>query len=123
MIPIIDLGSARGGDHDQRARIAAEIGAACRDVGFFYVANHGIDEAAIARVFAQAKRFFDQPDAQKIAVTKRDGSNGYDPVEAQRLDHAAAADLKESFNFGRDDAGGEPGAQINRWPAQLPGFP
>ena len=46
-LPILDLSSWREGDRASLARIGAEVGAACRDVGFFYVVNHGVDRELI----------------------------------------------------------------------------
>ena len=55
-IPIIDFGPFLTGDLAQRREVAARIGTACRNIGFFYLANHGISEALVARTFAEAKR-------------------------------------------------------------------
>jgi isopenicillin N synthase-like dioxygenase len=41
-LPIIDLASLGEGEGASLARIAAEVGAACREVGFFHVVNHGV---------------------------------------------------------------------------------
>jgi non-haem dioxygenase in morphine synthesis N-terminal len=51
-LPIIDLGSSGEGDGALPTRIAAEVGAACRDVGFFYVVNHGVAPELIVKAFA-----------------------------------------------------------------------
>jgi hypothetical protein len=39
-LPIIDVGALRGGDLEQKLSVARQIGAACRDVGFFIIINH-----------------------------------------------------------------------------------
>ena len=49
-LPILDLSSWREGNRASLAKIAAEVGAACRDVGFFYVANHSVDDRLIAAI-------------------------------------------------------------------------
>ena len=61
-LPIIDLGSL-GEREASPTRIVAEVGAACRDVGFFYVVNHGVDPGAdrpslrsVARLLRAARR-------------------------------------------------------------------
>ena len=53
--PIIDLGSSGEADGASSTRIVTEVGAACRDVGFFYVVNHGVDQELIAKAFAQSR--------------------------------------------------------------------
>jgi isopenicillin N synthase-like dioxygenase len=121
-IPVIDLGPSFSGDDATRERIAAEIGAASRDTGFFYIANHGIEQSRIDRAFAEANRFFDHPDAWKSRLRKQPGTNGYEPLETQRLDNASPGDLKESFNFSTPGIAGRPDFSTNRWPDDLPGF-
>ena len=121
-IPVIDLGATFWGDQAAREKVAAEIGAACRDIGFFYIANHGIDQALIDGAFAQANRFFDQPAAWKAKLCKQPGTNGYEPEETQRLDNFSPADLKESFNFSAPGVTGNPDTVANLWPDDFPGF-
>jgi isopenicillin N synthase-like dioxygenase len=121
-IPVIDLGPSFAGDAAARAQVAAEIGVACRDTGFFYVANHGIDPSLVTRAFAETDRFFDRPLAIKERVRKQPGTNGYEPLETQRLDNASPGDLKESFNFAAPGVAGAPDFVTNRWPDDLPGF-
>lgn len=121
-LPVIDIGPSLTGDEEGRKRVAAEIGRACRDTGFFYISNHGISEALVDRTFAEANRFFDQPDDEKLKLVKQGGSNGYEPIEAQRLDKDSPGDIKESFNFSEEGEPGTPGAKTNNWPADLPSF-
>jgi isopenicillin N synthase-like dioxygenase len=112
-LPVIDL-SGRA--------VPAQIAAAARDTGFFYVANHGIARTLIDGVFAQANRFFDQPSERKLAVVKRPGFRGYEGLEAQQLDAASPPDIKESFNFAGDFGAPTPDPVDNLWPEGLPGF-
>ena len=49
-IPVIDIGPLRHGPEAARLETARAIGKACRDIGFFYVINHGVSEALIARL-------------------------------------------------------------------------
>jgi isopenicillin N synthase-like dioxygenase len=121
-LPVIDLAPSFSGDASERDRVADEIGKACRDTGFFYIANHGIDPALVKRAFAEANRFFDQPEALKLPLHKRADSNGYEPLEAQRLDNESPGDLKESFNFTTGGVPGSPGFRDSQWPDDLPGF-
>lgn len=121
-IPVIDLG--RSGEQKGRsaAEIAAEIRSACRNVGFFYVANHGIAPQAIAGAFTAASSFFDRPASWKMGLRKQPGTNGYEPPETQRLDNASPGDLKESFNFSAPGLPGNPDFATNLWPSDLPDF-
>ena len=42
MIPVIDFGPYFAGEPGALERIAAEVGHACENVGFFYAPNHGV---------------------------------------------------------------------------------
>lgn len=128
-IPIIDMGGLAGGDAAGRARVAGEIGAACREVGFFYIANHSVPAALSAAVFDTARRFFAQSEAAKRAVPySASGNRGYVPMQGEALDPTRPPDLKEAFNIGLDLPADDPelaaGALFraeNVWP-DLPGF-
>jgi len=119
-LPIIDLGPTFTSDAG-RSAAAAAIGAAARDTGFFYVANHGIAPQLVQGVFAAANRFFDLPLSEIMLVAKKPGFRGYDALEAQQLDQHAPPDLKESFNMAHDFGARTPEPIGNIWP-KLPGF-
>jgi isopenicillin N synthase-like dioxygenase len=129
-LPIIDLTSLGEDDGPSLTRIAAEVGAACRDVGFFYVVNHGIEAALIAEAFAQSHRFFGLPlaDKRRLAIEKIGGNRGYSGLLHEALDPTRGPDFKEAFNIGFDLApndpelvAGKPFRSLNAWP-ELPGF-
>jgi isopenicillin N synthase-like dioxygenase len=129
-LPIVDLGSSRESDEESLTRIAAEVGAACRDVGFFYVVNHGIEATLIAEAFSQSHRFFSLPlaDKRRLAIEKIGGNRGYSGLLHEALDPARGSDMKEAFNVGLDLApddpelmAGKPFRSLNAWP-NLPGF-
>ena len=56
-IPVIDLAPFLDGRG--KTAVAEAIGRACREVGFFYVKNHGIPRARVEAAFAAARCFFD----------------------------------------------------------------
>jgi isopenicillin N synthase-like dioxygenase len=102
MIPVIDVTELAGPDAAARRRVAAELGAACREVGFFYVSGHGIEHTALAAVFSQARLFFEQPRSRKLALSIRHSphNRGYVDLSQEKLDPAAQEDHKEAFNIG-----------------------
>ena len=129
-LPIIDLGSSAEGGGASLTRIVAEVGAACRDVGFFYVVNHGVDPELIAKAFAQSHDFFALPvaDKRKLAIETIGGNRGYSGLLHEALDPARGPDMKEAFNVGLDLAAddpellaGKPFRSLNAWPG-VPGF-
>jgi isopenicillin N synthase-like dioxygenase len=129
-LPIVDLSALRGGDAAAPARVAAEIGAACRGIGFFYVVNHGVEARLIAEAFAQSRDFFALPvaDKRKLAIETVGGNRGYSGLLHEALDPARGPDMKEAFNVGFDLApddqellAGKPFRSLNVWP-DLPRF-
>ena len=89
----MDLEGAAALDAAARGRIAGAMHRACRESGFFYVAHHGVDTNLIANQFIQAKRFFDLPLNEKMALDmkKSAATAGYEPMGGQILDSQDAA--------------------------------
>lgn len=112
--------------------MVAAIGRACREIGFFYAVNHGVAQAQIDEVYAEAKRFFDLPVAVKeaIAIECSPCHRGWFRVGSENLDPAkqAEGDFKEGLKIGRDlpitherVLAGLPLHGPNQWP-DLPGW-
>jgi isopenicillin N synthase-like dioxygenase len=129
-LPIIDVSGLRSGAIADRQAVAAALGAACREVGFFYVAGHGIPPAVARGIFDAARDLFALPDAAKemLSIRRSPHNRGYVGVAAERLDATASPDQKEAFNIGLelppDDPGlleGKPFRGVNLWP-ELPGW-
>jgi isopenicillin N synthase-like dioxygenase len=119
-IPIIDIRDLRSEDPAARRSVAALIGSACREVGFFVITGHGVASALIADTFAASAAFFAWPDGAKHAMAiGRLGSNrGYVGPGIEALDEKSGADHKEAFNLIWTDGLNRP---ANVWP-DLPGF-
>ena len=82
-LPIIDLsGFASGESFD---RVVAEIAAAARGPGFFYLVNHGVPLELMDRAFDESRAFFARPIAEKdaIAIDKIGGNRDRKPVLAR----------------------------------------
>lgn len=65
-LPILDL--ARYADPADKAAFLADLRHAARDIGFFYLINHGVDDALQYEVQRQSQRFFALDEAQKQQV-------------------------------------------------------
>ena len=127
-LPVIDLGPLRSGDSGLAA-VAAEIRRAAEEVGFFYVANHGIDPELARRAQLAALDFFARPEADKrrVAVDRR--NRGFMAMGDCRLPGAETTDLKEVFFWGPETApddpevlAGRPLVGPNNWPDFQPGL-
>ena len=64
-LPVIDIAPLISGAPD-RNRVAAQIGAACRAHGFFYVTGHGVYAALVQRLEDLSRRFFELPEETKM---------------------------------------------------------
>jgi isopenicillin N synthase-like dioxygenase len=67
-IPIIDVSRIYSDDIRDRMNVAEEIREASKNIGFFYMVNHGIDPRYSEGAFEQAKRFFALPEEKKMEV-------------------------------------------------------
>ena len=126
-LPVIDLAPLRADGAAGLGAVAAEIRRAAEEVGFFYVAGHGIDPALQTRAQETAHRFFALPEERKrrVAVDRR--NRGFLAMGDCRLPGAAATDLKEVFFWGPEAAAddpavlaGQPLVGPNNWPEDLP---
>jgi isopenicillin N synthase-like dioxygenase len=130
IIPVIDIAPLIDGDAAGTARVASQIGEACRGIGFFYITGHGVPSALTSAVFERASAFFASPlaDKRKVLYSAASGNRGYIPMKTEALDPSKPADLKEAFNIGLELEADSPEIlsqerfrALNLWPA-LPGF-
>lgn len=133
-IPVIDFAPFLHGSAADRKAVARKIGEACRNIGFFYLINHGVPAALTEQTFAEARRFFALPLEKKreIAIEKSPCHRGYFGLGGENLDpkkQRYAGDLKEGIKIGRDLAADHPlvraGTPLHgpdQWPANLPGW-
>ncbi len=136
MIPSIDLGAFADGTAEERQRIAEEVDATCRKIGFLVIEGHGVQGSTIDAAWAAARAFFDLPLEDKLATRSPDPGSprGYFPVAEETLaktrGEASAPDPKEAFSSGppTPPAGHGGGDNFdffygpNTWPAALPDF-
>ena len=124
-LPIISVAGLNSPDPADRARVAAELGRACREVGFFYVVDHGIPAERIQRAFGDARQLFELPlrDKQAMSIKLSPHNRGYVAMADERLNPRAGADMKEAFNIGTEFAAdhpdvvaGKPFRGVNFWP-------
>ncbi|WP_431128429.1 isopenicillin N synthase family dioxygenase [Variovorax paradoxus] len=64
-LPVIDVAPLVAGA-PERDGVAAQIGAACRAHGFFYVIGHGVDAALVRRLEDLSHQFFELPTETKM---------------------------------------------------------
>jgi len=89
--------------------VAAEIGKACREFGFFYVVGHGVDQSLQGRLEEVSRKFFAQSLETKLEISMARGGRawrGYFPVGGELT--SGKPDLKEGIYFGAELARDHP---------------
>ena len=128
-IPVVDISALVSGKED-RHEVAARIGQACRDCGFFYIVGHGVDEFLQRRMEEVSQEFFAQDLETKLEIAMSRGGRawrGYFPVGGELT--SGKPDLKEGIYFGaelQDDHPlvkmGTPMHGPNLFPSNMPQF-
>lgn len=126
-IPLLDWQDFKA-DED---KFVTELGAACRDTGFFLLTGHGISANLIEQVFQQSEAFFQLPEEDKASldIYSSPANRGWSGIGSENLDDGGQLrDIKEAFNVGLDLAAddprvlrGDPFRGVNVWP-KLPNF-
>jgi isopenicillin N synthase-like dioxygenase len=101
-VPVIDIGPLVAGSA-QKAAVADQLGAACRECGFFYIVGHGVDQALISRLERLSRQFFalDQPVKMQISMARGGRAwRGYFPVGDELT--SGKPDQKEGLYFGAE---------------------
>lgn len=132
-LPTLDLSRLRGGDAEAAAfRIA--LREATHEYGFFYLVGHGVPHELVERVMAVSRRFFDLPEADKLAIENLNSPQfrGYTRVGGELTQ--GKVDWREQIDIGVEREAVEatpetPDAVVpdymrldgpNQWPAALP---
>jgi len=101
-IPVIDVSALVDGSPG-RTEVAAQIGRACREHGFFYIVGHGVDEDLQARLEECSREFFAKDLDAKLAIRMALGGRawrGYFPVGDELT--SGQPDVKEGIYFGAE---------------------
>src|SRR6266699_5239968 len=101
-IPIVNISALVAGTGDRHV-VAAEIGQACRDDGFFYITGHGVDERLQQRLEEVSRQFFAQDLEAKLEISMSRGGRawrGYFPIGGELT--SGKPDLKEGIYFGAE---------------------
>ncbi|EGD58786.1 oxidoreductase, 2OG-Fe(II) oxygenase family [Novosphingobium nitrogenifigens DSM 19370] len=128
-LPIIDISGLFSDRVEDRMAVAADLGKAAREVGFFYIRGHGITAGRIAGLRAAAAdlfaRDFDWKMGYHIGLGR--GHKGFVP-EGEEIYGGGKPDHKEAFDIGFEASedhpfvvAGQPLIGGNKWPA-IDGF-
>ncbi len=115
-VPTIDLSAYRADEFE--ADHFETLALACKDMGFFLLKGHGLDEL-ISEVFAESKSFFTEEKEYKYRV-RRDEDNplGYFDRELTKRKR----DQKEVFDFKAGGHESKKASRTTRWPENRKAF-
>lgn len=87
-LPKIDFRRIYSDKLEDRKALAKEVGTACRDVGFFYAVNHGVDEQVLEGTFKALEEYFALPTDVKMEThnQKTEKFRGYEAFLEGKLD-------------------------------------
>ena len=119
-LPVLDLTSPR---------FVADLRAAARDVGFFYLVGHGVPQSLAGDLFTASRRFFALPESAKLAIQMANTRHfrGYTRLGDERT--GGCTDWREQIDFGLEvpalDVGPDdpPWRRLqgpNQWPVEVP---
>ncbi|KAJ7176171.1 hypothetical protein C8R43DRAFT_975122 [Mycena crocata] len=122
-VPVIDFTAVENLDDAQCRVLVDEIRRASENVGFFYVKNHGIPDAAIAHALNGAKQLFALPyeDKMQMYMVHPESDRGYRPPRGFNIDPSKDGDLVESMIVEWEPKDG-PRKSVNKWPVGVPDF-
>jgi isopenicillin N synthase-like dioxygenase len=133
-IPVLDLEPLRAGVPGATAALAEALHRACTGIGFYYVANHGVPQDLVDRVFAEAARFHALPLEKKLKLQIDRDNIGYMPMSGEAIFSTTIATSSKPAQNAAFFVKNEPdesdprtlaGNQFygrNQWPEALPGF-
>ena len=121
-LPVIDL--ERLGHEPDNGLCIEALDRACRDTGFFYVKNHGVDFGLVNALHHQAKLFFALPQEEKNRIMINPCIRGYLPLGYRSYEGEARAGTshQEGFWIGHEyqDNPNHPLEGPNQWPEKPP---
>jgi isopenicillin N synthase-like dioxygenase len=136
--PLIDLGDYVEGEAGSRQSSARQLRHALENFGFLMVVNHGVPAELINGIAEQARRFHALPFCEKINLgTKRGRGAGFTGclpsgeyvIRTSRVNDNNQPDINAAFFMDRERAPDDPEVlagklfrELNKWPADLPGF-
>lgn len=130
-LPLIDLSQLETRSAGARAAALQTLRQGAREVGFFYIGNHGVPPELDAALLQQTRALFALPEADKqaIAMVHSPHFRGYNQVGAELT--RGKADWREQIDIGAEREAVPQGAGVpawtrlqgpNQWPAALPEF-
>ncbi|KAL2824286.1 Clavaminate synthase-like protein [Aspergillus cavernicola] len=126
--PILDFSPFYGSDTEAKANLVQQVRVSCEYNGFFQITGHRIPLDLQRRVMSCAKRFFNLPLDEKLAVDKNLNTfnRGYELLRSQMLEAGTGPELKEGLYIGEEISEDHPyfthkrfNSGPNQWPTTV----
>jgi isopenicillin N synthase-like dioxygenase len=135
-IPVLNLPDRSTGnsvDEEDHA-FARQLRSVCHNVGFFYIANHGVKDETFTKALESTKLFFDQDLDQKMQIDYRNSPAFRGYIQCNAENTAGRPDHREQVEVGVEAAtsGASPNNKAkvkpfykrlmgpNQWPDSVP---
>jgi isopenicillin N synthase-like dioxygenase len=127
-LPTLDLREFGAGGAD-KAAFLEKLRAAARDVGFFYLIGHGVEDSVIRDLIGLSRAFFALPEADKLAIEMVNSPQFRGYTRVGREFTRGQPDWREQLDVGTErpalppEAIERPWQRLqgpNQWPAALP---
>ena len=127
-IPVIDFGPAFRGETGGLETVAAQVRQASEEVGFFYLAGHGVPQKVVDDAFAASREFHAMPAEEKTRLALNQANIGYlapnqSMQRASTVHKATRPNFNESFFITHDRPADHPDVLAgiplrgrNQWP-------
>eukprot|EP00128_Syssomonas_multiformis_P006248 Colp12_sorted_trinity150504_noHs@19411 len=100
-LPVLDISPLLGSSSSvQRASLLNELREISHTIGFFYIKNHGVEEAFVQQIFDVARKFFELPTEVKeeCCNLKSRHFRGWESLGQERT--MGKVDLREQIDIG-----------------------
>jgi len=126
-IPVVDLSDFTSSSAAKREAFVRTMGDSLQNIGFFALANHGVDSRLIEKAYQLAGVFFDFSEEQKKKYEDLSigGQRGFTSFGREHAKDHKAPDLKEFWHVGRDLPVTNKlynSYPKNVWPSEIPEF-
>jgi len=100
-VPIVSLRAVRLRNENQKAALAEALGEICKNIGFFYVEDHGVSENLLTLAEKTVRNFFalSEEEKLKIHISKSPYHRGYVPSGEEHAYGSEIKDIKEAFDM------------------------
>ena len=127
-IPVIDFGPVFRNETGALDAVAAQLRHACENIGFFYMAGHGVPQSVVDDAFRASREFHTMPLEDKMRLKINENNIGYLPVNqsmqrASTVHQNTRPNYNESFFISHDRSAahpdvvaGKPLRGRNQWP-------